>query len=273
LRCAAATRARAGLRWLNGVAPQLLAPFFGLPPWTYRLHHCVIHHGGGNAHPSDVSSTEPYRRDSAAHFACYWARFALAAWAELPLWALRARRRGLAARAALGVGLQVAAFYAAAAVNPVAARWLVAAPFALSSLLLMFGNFAQHAFLNPDAPRSPLGAAYTCINHADNQATFNDGYHAGHHANARMHWSELPASFMASLPAHGAADALVFHGAHFFEIGVAVVLCGERGLRWLARRTVALPGAPRRSEAEWVAELRRRLAPVRIAAADDAKAA
>lgn len=31
-------------RWLNRVAPMLLAPLFGVPCGLYRLHHCVMHH-------------------------------------------------------------------------------------------------------------------------------------------------------------------------------------------------------------------------------------
>ena len=31
-------------RWLNHVAPMLLAPLFGVPCGLYRLHHCVMHH-------------------------------------------------------------------------------------------------------------------------------------------------------------------------------------------------------------------------------------
>jgi hypothetical protein len=223
-----------------------------------------MHHGHGNAAPGDVSSTERFRRDSARHFLLYWARFAAGAWLELPLLALRARRRGAAVRCVAGLAAHVGLFVAARLANPAAALWLLPIPYALSSLLLMFGNWSQHVFVNPAAPRSPLGMAYTCVNHADNQRTFNDGYHASHHANARTHWSELPGAFMAAAGAHGAADALAFHGVHFFEVGVATTLMGTAGLSWLARRAVALPGAPRRTETELVAELRRRLAPIRL---------
>lgn len=34
----------ADYRWLNHVAPMLLAPLFGVPCGLYRLHHCVMHH-------------------------------------------------------------------------------------------------------------------------------------------------------------------------------------------------------------------------------------
>lgn len=241
-----------------------LAAFFGIPLGFYRLHHCVMHHAHGNAASGDLSSTERFQRNSVRHFVQYWLRFALGAWLELPLLAVRARRHGAALRCVAGLAAHVALYAAAARVNPVAALWLLPAPYALSSLLLMFGNWSQHVFVNPAAPRSPLGMSYTCLNHGDNQRTFNDGYHASHHANARTHWSELPRAFMDGAGAHGAADALAFHGVHFFEVGVAATLFGTAGLRWLARHAVALPGAPQRTQAELVAELRRRLAPIRI---------
>ncbi len=247
---------------LNALPGVLLSPFFGLPPGLYRIHHCAVHHGESNGAPGDLSSTERYQRDRVDHFCVYWARFALATVVELPLWAAR-RRPALALQALAGIAVHVGAALLCARANATAALWLFAVPFAASSLLLMFGNWAQHAFIKPEAPRHPLGMAYTCVNHADNQATFNDGYHASHHANARTHWSELPTAFMGAAAAHGAADALAFHGVHFFEVGVAVLFGRERGLRWLARSAVVLPGAPARSEAQLVAELRRRLAPIR----------
>lgn len=53
---------------LNWIAPYLLAPLLGVPPGMYRLHHCIMHHGGNNRWQSDASSTERYQRDSLYHF-------------------------------------------------------------------------------------------------------------------------------------------------------------------------------------------------------------
>ena len=47
---------------------------------------------------------------------------------------------------------------------------------------------------------------YSCVAHADNQRSFNDGYHVQHHLNSRLHWSELPARFLETMPLHAAAD-------------------------------------------------------------------
>ena len=126
---------------LNLGAPLLLAPLFGIPSGMYRLHHCVMHHVGNNAAAADASSTEPYRRDSAAHFAAYWARHALAAWLEVPWHAVRRGRWRLATGCLATEGAYLAAAAAAARAAPVAALWALALPYAVSSLALMFGNW------------------------------------------------------------------------------------------------------------------------------------
>jgi hypothetical protein len=60
--------AHAEYGWLNGVAAHLLAPLYGVPSGLYALHHRGMHHCEGNAARRDLSSTEPYQRDSLLHF-------------------------------------------------------------------------------------------------------------------------------------------------------------------------------------------------------------
>ncbi|KAF8063047.1 REE1 [Scenedesmus sp. PABB004] len=284
---------------LNAVAPYLLAPLFGVPCGAYRLHHVVMHHVEDNADGWDLSSTERFSRDSPLSFLRYWLRFALASGVELPLYAARRGRVADAARAAASMAAGWAAAAALWARCPAATLYTLLLPYALSSLALMFGNWSagrwpaprrgqrragqpahgargpptrrraatplrrhrsQHVFVDPSAPRDDYRLTYNCLACPDNARTFNDGYHILHHANSRLHWSELPAAFLQQLALHDERDALVFRGVGFFDVGLAV-FTGRLG--WLADRVV--PCGPRqaaRSREEWVALLRRRLEPV-----------
>ena len=63
---------------------------------------------------------------------------------------------------------------------------------------------------------SPLplfsGACFPCICR----------YHIVHHLNGRLHWTELPTRFAATLEAHAEHDALCFVGTSFFQVGCGV---------------------------------------------------
>jgi hypothetical protein len=54
--------------WLNVIAPYMLAPLFGVPPGTYRLHHVIMHHVEDNKDGWDLSATEGFQRDNLGHF-------------------------------------------------------------------------------------------------------------------------------------------------------------------------------------------------------------
>ena len=84
-----------------------------------------------------------------------------------------------------------------------------------------------------------------------------------HHVNSRVHWSELPSKFLASLDDYAENDGLIFTGVGFFDVGIAV-MCGK--LDWLADKYVHV-GQPSRSKEEIIALLRHRLRPVRTKSA------
>ena len=197
---------------LNAAVPALLTPLFGLPAGLYHLHHVVMHHAENNADGWDLSSTERYQRDRASHFACYWLRFLALIWFELPLYAWRRGRYVMAAQCALSV----AGFFAGSAwlytKNPQGTTWVLLFPTLANSLLLMFGNWCQHLFVDPAKPRCNYHLAYNVINHPCNQRAFNDGYHVEHHVNSRRHWSELPRSFVRNLEKYRDEDAIIFQG-------------------------------------------------------------
>jgi hypothetical protein len=65
---------------------------------------------------------------------------------------------------------------------------------------------SQHIFVDPDAPRDDYKLTYNCLACPDNPKTYNDGYHIIHHANSRLHWSEMPAAFVQQLELHDDKD-------------------------------------------------------------------
>lgn len=242
----------------NALLLHVLPVLFGIPPGLYRAHHVRMHHAEENAHPGDLSSTEPFQRDSALHFAVYWARFAGALWLELPLYV--ARTRGAAAGAACAARLVAAVVLARAAWSaaPVATLWCLLVPAAVASVALAFGNWSQHIFVRAHHHGSPFDITYSIIESPSNLRNFNDGFHAEHHHRPRLHWSELPAEY-ARLREQGVHDRIVFRGTSFFEVG----LCVMRGdYDTLAARFVPMPGQGA-SRVEVEALLRARLAPVR----------
>ncbi|KAL6753173.1 fatty acid desaturase-domain-containing protein [Haematococcus lacustris] len=245
---------------LDLLVPYLLCPLFGVPPGLYRPHHVVMHHVEDNHGQWDISSTEPYQRDSFLQFLGYWCRFFVGAWLELPLYAARRKRSALSLST---LASEVLYWLLGAWLwrrNTVATLWTLVLPFLLSSFLLSFGNWSQHVFIEPSRPDSPYTSAYECLNCPDNQRTYNDGYHIMHHLNSRWHWSELPQRFISQLQQHDDNDALVFHSLGFFDVGLAV-FTGH--LAYLAKHIVPCgPKQSARSTQQWVDVLRHRLSPV-----------
>ena len=244
---------------LNAAVGALLSPFFGMPSGLYSLHHVVMHHVENNLDGWDLSSTERYQRDSALHFAIYWARFVCLVWLELPLYALRRGRVRLAVNALVAVVCFWAVARALCVFNPRAAFWLYLFPTFFNSLLLMWGNWCQHFFVDPKRPRSNYHLAYNVINDECNQRAFNDGYHIEHHANSRKHWSELPTSFIENLNRYAEEDAILFEGLDPMKVG-CLVFSGRYDL--LAKHLVQFRNPPR-SVVEVEAFLRSRLVPVK----------
>eukprot|EP00899_Mesostigma_viride_P003359 jgi/Mesvir1/13023/Mv06020-RA.1 len=248
-------------RLLNGYSPYLLSPLFGVPSGVYRVHHVIMHHIENNEKSYDLSSTEPYQRDNLLHFLLYLARYVFAIWVELPWYTIRRRRLGVLLQAAIPLISYWAAVYALYQFSPVATTWVFLVPFCFSAVAMMFGNWSQHIFIDPDNHRSSYALTYNCIHAPGNLRTFNDGYHIVHHVNSKVHWSEMPAQFLSTLDRHVQEDALVFEGIHFFDVGIMVM---TRRLHVLADRIVQI-GPKKRTRAELVEMLHRRLAPIQAA--------
>eukprot|EP00475_Leptophrys_vorax_P003980 TRINITY_DN1232_c0_g1_i1.p1 TRINITY_DN1232_c0_g1~~TRINITY_DN1232_c0_g1_i1.p1 ORF type:complete len:433 (-),score=97.36 TRINITY_DN1232_c0_g1_i1:124-1422(-) len=247
------------LGWiLNRYIPNFMSPFYGIPPGMYFLHHIVMHHCENNLFPYDVSSTEPFRRDNIFHFLFYYLRYLFAFWFDLPYHSFRRKRWGLFGWALGCLFVYFPIIYLLWTFNALATFYVFLGPMIFCGFALMFGNFSQHIFVDPDHSRDNYNLTINCINCEDNMRSFNDGYHIIHHLNSKLHWTELPKKFLDSLDEHTANNALIFEGIQFAHIGLAV-FTGR--LAWLADHVVQI-GEKRRTKEELVELMKRRLVPI-----------
>jgi fatty acid desaturase len=249
---------RPAFRRLNLIIPWLLGPFFGQTPDSYFVHHLGMHHREGNGR-DDASSTMKYRRDRFDHWLRYLCRFQVIGLIDLFRYLRGLRSRKLIVKLVRGEGIFWLSMIALSFVNAPATLAVFVLPVVLVRLLMMIGNWGQHAFVSPADSSNPYRNSITCINTRYNRRCFNDGYHIHHHVDARCHWTEYPAELEANLERYGAEDAVVFQGIDFFGVWLCLML-----RRWevLARAFVHLPTAPRRTDAEVVALLKERLAAI-----------
>jgi len=250
---------------LNQWAPLVLCPFFGLPSGMYYLHHCVMHHKENNVFPWDVSTTEPYQRDNPLHFICYWLRFLVAIWVELPYYAAKRGRYKMCAQGVSTILGYFGCLKLLYSVYPVGTTWTLIVPLTAGSFVLMLGNWSQHVFVSPtlhqmDMKRRHVNyhLTYNIVDAPFNQKTFNDGYHIEHHIHSRRHWSEMPAHSLAAINEYANEDAIVFKNLDFIAVGV-LIFC--RAYKILARNFVDVRST-KRSDAEIEALLRSRLVPI-----------
>jgi fatty acid desaturase len=209
--------------------PWVMAPFYGIPIGMYKTHHIRMHHKENNMNARDLSSTEPYQRDSLLHWLHYYAMF----WAlliTLPIWTLRYRSLQIFAEVFAGELMYfggITALYLNGYEMYVLYQFMV--PFCVTSLALMFGNWSQHIFVCPSVSTSKAQTSsheYNCklalnvVNHFDNQVAFNDGYHITHHIHPACHWTEMPIKFLNELEKYAEHDPVMFDCSGFFDIGL-----------------------------------------------------
>jgi fatty acid desaturase len=250
---------RGRARILNAYITLFLGVFCGETPETYFAHHMGMHHKESNGE-ADLSSTMPYQRDSFWHWLKYFGTFFFVG---LPLLVryLRSVGRDRLARRVL---FAEPAFWCFVALVGVLSGWqaafvVFAAPVVVVRVLMMMGNWAQHAFVDPNDSANSYRNSISCINTRYNRRCFNDGYHIVHHLRPALHYTEMPAEFEANRASYGAADAIVFDGLDYFQVW----LCLMTGrFERLARAFVRLPGAPERSNGEVIALLKSRLVPI-----------
>jgi hypothetical protein len=239
--------------WMNWIIPWVIGPFFGESPETYFAHHVGMHHAENNL-AADLSSTLPYKRDSAAAFARYFLSFFFAGLLQLTRYFARRRRYRLMFRCLVGELSFFALVLDASVINWRAALVVFVLPFVVVRFAMMAGNWGQHAFVDATSPENSYRNSITCINTSYNRRCFNDGYHIGHHVRSTRHWTEMPADFLGSLETYSAEGAIVFREIDFFGVWLCLML---KRYDWLARRFVHLGSDPR-PDHEIVALLRSR---------------
>lgn len=246
-------------RLLNLCIPWLLGPFCGETPEAYFVHHMGMHHKEGNMH-GDLSSTLRFQRDKFTHWLRYFGRFMTIGLFELYAYHIRNGKPKLARRLVVGEGSFWLMVVVLASFTSFQATMVVfVIPVVVVRMLMMMGNWGQHAFVDPADPANDFKSSITCINSRYNRRCFNDGYHIIHHLKPALHYSEMDSELQQHLDRYAAQDAIVFDGLDFFLVWL-LLMTKQYGR--LARAFVRLPGAPQRTDAEVVAFLRSRLVPI-----------
>ena len=227
-------------RWLNRVHPYAMSGLFGIPT-GYMEHHVAMHHVENNLR-GDLSSTMQYQRDNVLHWVAYVGRFFFTSHLGLSRYLISKGRGALARRAMLSDAGHVSVMVALCFVNWRATLMGFIVPYLMIRVMMMVGNWGQHAFIDADRPGDSYANSITCINGSYNARCFNDGYHIGHHVKQNRHWSEMPQDFLGNLERYRAEKCIVFEKIDFFI--VSLLLFGRQyGL--LARFFVRLPGDQR----------------------------
>jgi fatty acid desaturase len=253
--------------YLNRAHPYVMSLLFGIPT-GYMEHHVGMHHVENNL-PDDLSSTMRFQRDNPLHFFAYWARFFFLIVYELCAYLSRKKRRGLMVRALTSSLVHWAFMALMLWVNWRAAVVVFVAPWFTVHLMMMVGNWGQHAFIEERRPGDSYVNSITCINSGYNARAFNDGYHIGHHVKANRHWTEMPKDFIDNAERYAKEGCIVFEGIDFFMVSM---LLFAKQYGFLAKRFVRLPGDTRSHE-EIVAFLKSRTRPIDVVEGASAAAA
>ncbi len=242
--------------FMNKWVPWVIGVFCGQSPETYYVHHITMHHAEGNM-PKDLSSTMKYQRDSFIHWLRYFFRFFFLGIVELSRYQVGKKRWPVLRRMLFGeLGFYALCAVMATLVSLPATLIVFVVPFVVIRILMMAGNWGQHAFVDPDEPANDFKSAITCINSRYNRRAFNDGYHISHHLVANRHWTDHPDELTNNLEKYVENDAIIFQGIDFFMVWVFLML---KRYDKLVEHFVDLRDEPRSKE-EIIALFERRLA-------------
>jgi hypothetical protein len=191
-----------------------ICPFFGHTPETYFAHHMGMHHVENNME-EDASSTLRYQRDSIWHFFKYVGRFLLLGFRDTFLYFFSRKRKKFYLRLTAGELSFYLLCIAGCFFYFKATLFIFIIPFLFARVVMMLGNWAQHAFVDPHSPEENT---INCINTAYNHACWNDGYHAIHHARPALHYTDLPGEFLRTKSQLAAQKIFTFEGIHYLHI-------------------------------------------------------
>lgn len=200
--------------WLFHYVIWFVCPFFGHTPETYFAHHMGMHHVENNM-LGDASSTLPYQRDSLRDFLKYYLNFLFLGFRDTFMYFFTRKRKKFYMRLTVG---EMSFFLFCAGmcfVNFRATLFIFIIPFLFARLVMMLGNWAQHAFVNLD---NLDDNTINCINTKYNKACWNDGYHAVHHIRPALHYTDIPGEFLRNKDEFAKQKILTFDGIHYLHI-------------------------------------------------------
>jgi fatty acid desaturase len=203
--------------YLHNYITWLVTPFFGHTPETYFSHHMGMHHVENNLEEDD-SSTMPYQRDSLSGFLMYYMDFMLLGLKDTFAYLYKRKRKKLYYRLSIGELCFFVFCIAMSFVNLPATILVFIIPFFFGRLVMMLGNWTQHAFIDSQEPSNLYKSAINCINTSYNKICWNDGYHIIHHLRPGLHYTEMPGEFLKLKESFAKNKALVFDGIHYLHV-------------------------------------------------------
>ncbi|KAH9897089.1 fatty acid desaturase [Xylariomycetidae sp. FL2044] len=202
--------------------PYVSDPLMGHTWNSYYYHHVKHHHVEGNG-PDDLSSTVRYQRDNIWHFLHYVGRFYLLIWLDLPIYFLRKGRPVTGLKTASWELFNYFVILTLLRVNSKPTVFVFLIPLMAMRVMLMVGNWGQHAFVDAEEPDSDYRSSITLIDVPSNRYCYNDGYHTSHHLNPLRHWRDHPVHFLQHKEIYASEHALVFHNIDYLMITVKLM--------------------------------------------------
>ena len=202
--------------WLYNYVIWFVCPFFGHTPETYFVHHMGMHHVENNM-MDDASSTLPYQRDSLRGFLRYYLNFLFLGFRDTFMYFFSRRRKKFYMRLTYGEMSFFLFCIGMCFVNFKATLFIFIIPFLFARLVMMLGNWAQHAFVNLDNFEDNT---INCINTKYNKVCWNDGYHAVHHIRPALHYTDIPGEFLKNKDKFAEQKIFTFDWIHYVYIFV-----------------------------------------------------